>query len=75
MVIQQQTIQTAHEEMPVSSCCHHWVIEPANGPISRGVCRHCNESREFKNSIVDPDREVSPNGKPDSWSPPGATEE
>ena len=32
-------------------CHHHWVIEPANGPMSRGVCRLCQEVREFENSI------------------------
>ena len=30
---------------------HHRVIEPANGPISVGVCKFCLETREFKNSI------------------------
>lgn len=32
-------------------CCHHWAIEPANGPFSQGVCHNCQEVREFKNSI------------------------
>ena len=34
-----------------SACRHYWVIEPANGPISKGVCRFCGEIREFKNSV------------------------
>ena len=33
------------------TCCHHWMIEPADGPVSLGFCRLCFESREFKNSI------------------------
>ena len=32
-------------------CAHHWVIETANGPVSRGVCKLCQEVREFGNSI------------------------
>lgn len=32
-------------------CCHHWVIEPANGRYSRGECRNCKEVRFFENSI------------------------
>ena len=32
-------------------CKHHWIIEPATGPISVGVCEFCHESREFKNTI------------------------
>ena len=32
-------------------CCHHWVIQPADGPISNGLCRVCGESREFKNYV------------------------
>ena len=33
-----------------SSCRHHWVIEAANGHTSRGLCRSCQEVREFENS-------------------------
>ena len=32
-------------------CPHHWVIETANGPSSKGVCQICGEDREFQNSI------------------------
>ena len=39
------------ETVDVPSCCHHWEIEPAEGPVSWGVCRLCHESKEFKNSI------------------------
>ena len=43
-------LQTA--EAPVAqTCCHYWMIQPAEGPISLGVCRLCHESREFSNSI------------------------
>ena len=40
-------------------CCHHWVIEPPNGPVSRGQCRYCHAEREFRNSMrgVDPVRQ------------------
>ena len=57
MLIQQEPVLTTPEETPVVTCCHHWVIEPAHGPISRGVCQRCNEAREFKNSIVDVERD------------------
>ena len=33
------------------ACTHHWVIEAANGPLSRGVCKLCQVVREFGNSI------------------------
>ena len=32
-------------------CCHHWVIQPADGPISSGSCQVCGEIREFKNYV------------------------
>lgn len=32
-------------------CRHHWVIQPADGPVSDGSCRICGESREFKNYV------------------------
>ena len=31
-------------------CQHHWVIEPADGPVSRGVCKLCHQVRAFENS-------------------------
>ena len=34
-----------------SSCCHHWIIQPAVGPVSEGTCQKCGEVKEFKNSI------------------------
>ena len=34
-------------------CHHYWIIEVANGPKSRGVCRYCGESRDFLNSMPD----------------------
>ena len=33
------------------ACCHHWVIQPAVGPVSEGACQKCGEVREFKNSL------------------------
>lgn len=32
-------------------CTHHWVIEPPNGAVSRGKCKHCGIDQEFRNSI------------------------
>jgi len=37
-------------------CCHHWVIQTAEGPLSEGVCRLCHAKREFKNSVESWDR-------------------
>ena len=34
-----------------STCCHYWIIQPAEGPVSLGMCQLCLETREFKNSI------------------------
>ena len=35
----------------VIPCAHYWIIEPANGPVSRGACQVCGEVRGFKNFI------------------------
>ena len=35
----------------VKPCPHHWMIRPAEGPTSVGVCGLCHETREFKNSV------------------------
>ena len=31
-------------------CTHHWVIDAADGHLSRGVCKLCDAAREFENS-------------------------
>ena len=36
---------------PAVSCRHHWVIQPADGPVSNGLCQVCGETREFKNYV------------------------
>jgi hypothetical protein len=30
---------------------HHWIIQPAVGPVSDRSCQKCGEVREFKNSM------------------------
>jgi len=32
-----------------TACVHFWEIEPAVGPVSKGVCRRCGAVREFRN--------------------------
>ena len=31
-------------------CTHHWVIDTADGHLSRCVCKLCHAAREFENS-------------------------
>ncbi len=33
------------------SCCHHWIIEVAIGPLSKGVCKQCGEEKLFRNQL------------------------
>jgi len=33
------------------TCGHHWKIEEAQGPTSRGVCKLCGMEREFLNTM------------------------
>ena len=39
------------EEEQVSQCRHHWLIDTAGGPTSKGVCRLCGAERQFKNYL------------------------
>jgi len=34
-------------------CYHHWVIETADGPVSKGRCRLCDAEKEFRNYLQD----------------------
>ena len=45
-----ETIEN-NDEPVVSTCRHHWVIQPADGPVSNGACQVCGETREFKNYV------------------------
>lgn len=42
-------------ERPVTRgiCRHHWLIEPPNGPTSKGVCKLCGEVKVFDNLLAD----------------------
>ncbi len=56
-LVENEAVTAAVEKKTGPVCAHHWVIEPANGPISWGVCQICHEGKEFKNSITDGDRD------------------
>ena len=44
-------IESPIAELEVKSiCCHHWLIDKANGPLSHGVCMNCGEEKDFSNS-------------------------
>ena len=32
-------------------CVHHWVIEEANGPTSKGRCKKCKKVKQHTNYI------------------------
>ncbi len=58
MLAQQQPIAVAEKEAALTLCRHHWIIEPANGPVSRGVCRNCHETPQFRKYVDDQDPEL-----------------
>ncbi len=32
-------------------CCHHWIIDVAIGPLSKGVCKRCGVEQLFRNQL------------------------
>ena len=48
MVAEKSTTNTIEK----GTCTHHWMIEPADGRTSVGVCKYCGEWREFENYVV-----------------------
>jgi len=34
-------------------CEHHWIIESAEGSVSKGVCKLCSAQKEFNNYFPD----------------------
>jgi hypothetical protein len=51
MIVPEVTTSGAVEERGVPACRHHWVIQPATGPVSQGVCQICGKAQDFKNYI------------------------
>jgi len=46
------TVREKTEKITAGDTCrHHWKIEEAQGPTSRGVCKLCGVEREFLNTI------------------------
>ena len=39
------------EEVDLSTCTHHWIIEPAEGTVSVGRCKICKIDKDFYNSF------------------------
>ena len=39
--------------MTSDGCVHHWIIKPAEGPTSSGVCKTCGSHRDFYNSSIE----------------------
>ncbi len=37
--------------MTTTECVHHWIIETADGSVSKGKCQLCGEERGFSNSV------------------------
>ncbi len=51
MVLEAPTIDIPIFETETRSiCCHYWLIDKPNGPLSHGVCKYCHEERDFSNS-------------------------
>jgi len=32
-------------------CCHHWIIDVAICPLSKGICKQCGEEKLFRNQL------------------------
>ena len=56
-MVQQLSRPGIAEQQEQLKCCHHWIIEAPDGPVSNGACRLCGEARQFKNYI-----ETAPSG-------------
>jgi len=53
-------VEVAVETKIEITCAHHWIIEPATGTTSLGVCKLCSARKEFsnqfkRNSLISPD--------------------
>jgi hypothetical protein len=49
--MKQNVSATINRPLKKATCIHHWLIEPATGPVSRGVCKFCGEQKDFFNIL------------------------
>lgn len=49
--MRQKVKDVSEERASKVGCNHYWVIESANGPVSKGVCKYCGDKREFSNVL------------------------
>ena len=47
----QEVREITKEPVAPVGCRHYWVIESAEGPTSKGVCKLCGAEKEFFNSF------------------------
>jgi hypothetical protein len=52
------TAETATTQPKSKNCVHHWIVDPADGPTSRGHCKYCGSKRSFANSTETADEEL-----------------
>jgi len=51
--MRQKVKEKAKSTVTEGQCHHYWIIEIANGPKSKGVCKYCGETRSFLNAVPD----------------------
>ena len=39
------------KETKDENCVHHWSIQLATGPLSKGECLNCGEQKQFQNYV------------------------
>ena len=39
------------ENLENLECVHYWIIDVPSGPVSKGKCRLCGDSKEFRNYL------------------------
>ncbi|MBM3133343.1 MAG: hypothetical protein FJZ95_09990 [Chloroflexi bacterium] len=44
-------IEERTESHPEVACIHHWLIDPPDGPTSKGTCKKCGATKHFVNHI------------------------
>jgi len=50
IAVTEKSIISGDGQQP-NQCAHHWVIDGAGGPTSKGMCRLCGAERDFKNYL------------------------
>ena len=53
ILLKKEELKNKERESKESECVHYWRIGPIQNGLSVGICKKCNEKKEFQNTSLE----------------------